>query len=124
VLSSPAPAGEKEKEEDARPFESEVTVLRLGGVRLPVEVRVDFEDGRSVRESWDGQYRWTRFRYRGTAKVIAATVDPERRIALDVDPTNNGWRDEKGQANRAALKWATRWMFWFQHLLEVHAVLG
>ena len=99
-------------------------MLRLGGVRLPVEVRVDFEDGRSVRESWDGQYRWARFRYHGKARVIAATVDPENRIALDVNPANNGWVDEKGQAKRAAAKWATRWMFWFQHLLEMHAVLG
>jgi apolipoprotein N-acyltransferase len=56
--------------------------------------------------------------------VIAATVDPEGRIALDVNPANNGWADEKGKARRAAAKWAMRWMFWFQHLLEMHAVLG
>ena len=124
VLSSAAADDDDEKEGDTRPFDSEVTVLRLGGVRLPVEVRVDFSDGRSVRESWDGQYRWTRFRYRGTAKVIAATIDPEGRIALDVNPANNGWVEESGHAKRAAAKWATRWMFWFQHLLEMHAVLG
>jgi hypothetical protein len=134
VLSSP-PADEddegeggedegEEKEDDGRPFDSEVTVLRLGGVRLPVGVRVDFEGGRSVRESWNGQYRWTRFRYRGGARVTAATVDPEGRIALDVNPANNGWVEERGQAKRAAAKWATRWMFWFQHLLEMHAVFG
>jgi len=122
VLSSPA-ADDDEKEDDARPFDSEVTVLRLGGVRLPVEVRIDFSDGRSVRETWDGQYRWKRFRYRG-ARVIAAAVDPEGRIVLDVNPANNGWVEESGQAKRAAAKWATRWMFWFQHLLEMHAVLG
>jgi len=110
--------------EDGRPFESEVTVQRLGGVKLPVEVRVDFSDGRSVREGWDGQYRWKRFRYTGPARVVAATVDPDRRIALDVSPANNGWVEETGHAGRAASKWAMRWMFWFQHLLEMHAVLG
>jgi hypothetical protein len=125
VLASTGPSDDdKERKDDDRPFDSEVTVLRLGGVRLPVEVRVDFEDGRSVRESWDGHYRWARFRYHGKARVIAATVDPENRIALDVNPANNGWVHEKGQAKRAAAKWATRWMFWFQHLLEMHAVLG
>ena len=124
VLAPPRADDEKEKEDDDRPFDSEVTVLRLGGVRLPVEVRVDFEDGRSVREAWDGQYRWARFRYHGAARVVAATVDPENRIVLDVNPANNGWVEEKGQAKRAAAKWAARWMFWFQHLLEMHAVLG
>ena len=113
-----------DKDDDSRPFESEVTVRRLGGVRLPVEVRVDFSDGRSVRESWDGQYRWMRYRYRGAARVVAATVDPEERIALDVNPANNGWVEESGQARRAATKWAARWMFWFQHLLEMQAMIG
>jgi hypothetical protein len=93
-------------------------------VTLPVEVRVDFADGRSVRETWDGQYRWKRFRYAGPARVVAATVDPEKRIALDVDPTNNGWVEDTGVAVRAASKWTARWMFWFQHLLEMHAMLG
>jgi len=121
VLATPA-AGDTE--EEGRPYESEVTVLRLGGVKLPVEVRIDFDDGRSVRETWDGQYRWTRFRYHGPARVTAATVDPEGRIALDVNPANNGWVEETGHAARAASKWAARWMYWFQHLLEMHAMLG
>ena len=131
VLPSPPADEEKPDEEkpedekdDSRPYDSEVIVRRLGGVRLPVELRVDFSDGRSVRETWDGQYRWKRFRYHGPARVTAATVDPEGRIALDVNPANNGWVEEGGQAKRAAAKWATRWMFWFQHLLEIHAVLG
>jgi hypothetical protein len=120
--SGPALTEPGDDGDDERPYESEVTVRRLGGVRLPVEVRVDFADGRTVRETWDGQYRWTRFRYAG--RVVAATVDPERRIALDVDPSNNGWVEETGRARRAATKWAARWMFWFQHLLEMQAMLG
>ena len=44
---------------------------RLGDVRLPVEVLVEFADGRSRRESWDGRDRWVRFRYRDAAKVVA-----------------------------------------------------
>jgi aminopeptidase N len=120
VVSAPA-AGD---EDENRPWESEVTVQRRGGVKLPVELRIDFSDGRSVRETWDGQYRWKRFRYAGPAHVTAATVDPDGRIALDVNPANNGWVEETGHASRAASKWAMRWMFWFQHLLELHAVIG
>jgi hypothetical protein len=104
-------------------FDSEVTVRRLGDVRLPVEITVEFSDGLFAHETWDGQYRWTRFKYPG-AKVVRAVVDPERKIMLDVNPANNSWVDEKGAARRAATKWAARWMFWLQHLLELHTVVG
>jgi len=51
-------------------------------------------------------------------------VDPRRRIALDVDPANNVWIEGEGPARRAATKWAARWMFWLQNLLELHTLLG
>jgi hypothetical protein len=56
--------------------------------------------------------------------VTRAVVDPERKIMLDTNPANNSWVDEEGVARRAATKWAARWMFWLQHLLELHTVLG
>jgi hypothetical protein len=92
---------------------------------MPVEVLVEFADGHQVREAWDGQYRWARFRYTRPARVARAVVDPEGKLALDVVPANNAWMaDEPNVARRAAAKWAARWMFWLQHLLELHAVLG
>jgi len=103
-------------------YDSVVEVRRLGDVRLPVEVLVQFKDGSSVRESWDGQYRWTRFRYPGRPAVKRAVVDPEGKLALDVNPANNSWVEDTGQAPRAARKWAARWMFWLQNLLELHMV--
>jgi hypothetical protein len=118
-----APA-ERAREGEAgpdRPVDGEVVVRRLGGVRLPVEVLVEFADGRSVTASWDGQDRWTRLRYPG-ARIRRAVVDPARKIALDVDPSNNSWVDEKGVARRAARKWAWRYLLWLQHLLELHTV--
>jgi len=81
-------------------------------------------DGRVVDETWDGRERWTRFRYSGPAKVRRAMVDPERKLAIDVDPTNNAWVDEKGFARRAATRWSARFLFWLQNLLELHTVLG
>jgi len=104
-------------------FESEVTVVRAGGVRMPVELRVDFADGRTVSETWDGRDRWTRFRYTG-ARVVRAVVDPEVKIAIDVDRANNDWVLDKGPARRAATKWAARFMLWVQHLLELQMVMG
>ena len=77
-----------------------------------------------MRESWDGQERWVRFRYSRPAKVVHAVVDPERKIALDVNPANNNWLDEDGTSRRAAFKWAARWMLWLQDLLELHTLVG
>lgn len=112
-------------EGDAGPetFDAEVVVRRLGEVRLPVDVLIEFADGRSVRMAWNGKYRWARFKYPGV-KVVRAVVDPERKIMLDVNPANNSWVDEDGVSRRAAVKWAARWMFWLQHLLELHTVVG
>jgi hypothetical protein len=113
-----------DKSDGASGWESEVVVRRLGAARLPVELLVEFSDGRSVRETWDGQYRWQRFTYAGAAKVVRASVDPEGKIALDADPSNNTWLDEQGVSRRAALKWTARYLFWLQNLLELHTVLG
>jgi hypothetical protein len=105
---------------EATVFDSTVEVRRLGGVRLPVEVLVQFADGSTQAETWDGQYRWTRFRYVGRPRVTRAVVDPQHKLALDVTPANNTWVEEAGTARRGARKWAARWMFWFQNLLELH----
>jgi hypothetical protein len=105
-------------------WEPEVVVKRLGEVRLPTEVLVEFADGSRKRETWDGQDRWTRFRYPRGPRVVRAVVDPEGRVALDVNPSNNAWRDETGLGRRAAAKWSARFLLWLQDLLELHAVLG
>jgi len=123
VLVPAARDGDRGRDKAAT-FDSEVIVRRLGGVRLPVEVRVAFADGSVKLETWDGQYRWVRFRYPGGAKVRAADVDPFGKLALDIDPANNSWADNAPIAQRAASKWAMRWMFWLQNLLELHTLLG
>jgi hypothetical protein len=85
---------------------------------------VEFADGTARQESWDGRDRWKLFRYARGVKVVRAVVDPEGRLALDVNPGNNGWRDEKGLARRAATKLSLRLLFWLQNLLELQTVLG
>lgn len=48
-----------------------------------------FDDGKEVRETWDGQDRWKQFMYTGTSKVVSATVDPDNILALDINMNNN-----------------------------------
>jgi hypothetical protein len=104
-------------------YESRVTVVRKGEVRMPVELRVEFADGRVAKEQWNGRDRWYRLSYEG-AKVVRAVVDPGHKIAIDVDPANNEWLDDERPAHRAAAKWAARYLFWLQNLLELHTVVG
>jgi hypothetical protein len=111
-------------EDEAKTWEAEVTVRRVGGVRLPVSVLVEFADGTTRREEWDGGDRWKLYRYPRGPKVVHAVVDPEGRLALDVNPGNNGWRDDTGPARRAASKLSLRFLFWLQNLLEMQSVLG
>jgi hypothetical protein len=117
------PPTRERREDDSGPYESQVTVVRHGEVLMPVELRVDFADGRTASERWDGRDRWKRFRYRG-AKVVRAIVDPAHKIAIDVSPSNNEWIADEGPARRAATKWAARYLLWLQHLLELQAVVG
>ncbi len=95
-------------------YRSTVLVRRLGEAAAPVDVLVHFEDGETAREQWDGRYRWARFVYERAAKVASAEVDPERKLALDANFTNNSRTDKKD--NRAAAKWYVRWIFWLENL--------
>jgi hypothetical protein len=121
---APHLAPKAKDERKGGPYDSEVTVRRLGGVRLPVEVLVEFEDGQQARETWDGEYRWTRFTYHRNAKVKKAMVDPEGKLAIDVDPSNNTWVEKTPEAPRAALRWTARWVLWVQNLLELETVFS
>lgn len=121
--ATPTIPAEKPKDDGKKTYEPEVTVRRLGGVTLPVSILIHFSDGSTKVENWNGKDRWTRFRYKGP-KVVRAAVDPDAKLTIDVDPTNNTWIDEKGTARRAATKWGARYLFWLQNLLELHAVLG
>jgi hypothetical protein len=94
----------------------------LGGVKIPVDVLVVFEDGSETRERWDGQYRWKRFVYEGPVKVEKAIVDPEFKLAIDINRTNNS---KTAKPNRLApLKWISNWMLWLQHAMEFFTLFG
>jgi hypothetical protein len=119
-----APSPPSAEDGNKGPYDSEVTVRRLGEVQLPVEILVEWSDGRTRRETWDGRDRWARFRYREAAKVTRVAVDPDRKLALDVNPANNSWTAESGVPRRSARKWSARFLLWLQNLLELHTVLG
>ncbi len=112
----------EEKGADGEGYEAEVVVRRLGEVRVPVELEVVFKDGLKIRETWDGQYLWRRFRYRAASPVERAVVDPDFKIAADINRTNNSLAVK---ANKLApWKWTANWLGWLQHALEFFSIFG
>jgi len=99
------------------PYRSEVVVERLGGVKMPVEILVVFDDGTSATEKWDGQDRWKRFEYSGPQRVEWAMVDPNQILVLDVNYLNNSRM--RSAATRGVVRLVGRWTFWFQNLLQL-----
>jgi hypothetical protein len=97
-------------------YDSVVTVVRRGDVAMPVEIELRFEGTRPYRAKWDGQARWTRLSVAGGPRLIEAIVDPDEKILLDSDRTNNGRRTVPDP--RAAARWTSRSVFWVQNLLD------
>jgi hypothetical protein len=97
-------------------FESLVFVRRLGQFVFPVEVEFQFENGAKVRETWDGHANWKKYRFVRKEKLRYATVDPDQKIPLDINLTNNSYTLES--QNLAINRLATRLLFYLQVLLD------
>ncbi len=104
----------------ARGWDSVVTVLRRGDVAMPVDVVLRFEGDHVYRSRWDGEARWKRFRVSQGPRLIEAVVDPDEKILLDADRTNNGCRPEPDL--RAATRWSARAVFWVQNMIDFMTV--
>ena len=118
-------------------FETTVVVERRGdgvfaGASAPrqgpfesgrgVTVEVVFEDGERAVDAWDGRDVRREIVYRSRSRAASATVDPDQRILLDVNRTNNSWTVEPHAAT-AATRWALRWMVWLEHAILTYAAL-
>jgi hypothetical protein len=101
--------------ESAEPklYESQVVVRRLGDGILPVEVLLRFENGEEVRDVWNAKSLWKLYRLVKPTRLDYAAVDPEHKILLDINYTNNS-RRLRSRAGLPASKWASKWMIWLQ----------
>ena len=103
-------------------YKSEVLVRRLGEVKIPVDILVTFENGKKIIEKWDGRYRWKKFKYTGPVKVESAVVDPEFKLVIDINRTNNSLTLKSNL--QALLKWTSNWQVWLQHAMELFTIFG
>jgi hypothetical protein len=101
-------------------YRTQVVVRRNGGAIFPVDVVMVFANGDTVRENWDGKERWKLFVYEKPARLKYAAVDPEHKLLLDINYTNNSALLQPA-ATFPARKWASKWMIWLQDLLTTFA---
>ena len=97
-------------------YRTTVVVCRYGEAIFPVEVVTTFANGEQARELWDGHERWRLITYDRETRAVRVQVDPERKLLLDVNYTNNSWTLAP-DGERAASKWSLKWMVWLQDLL-------
>ncbi len=90
-------AGKKDGKEPATvhktTYASTVVVERRGSLVLPVDVKVTFADGGSKVVHWDGDGRYTTWRFTGP-RVVRVVADPDDHIPLDLNRLNNDWVSE------------------------------
>jgi hypothetical protein len=77
-------------------FVGHAVILRHGTLEFPVQLELAFEDGSRARRDWDGHGARHVLSYEGPSRLLSVRVDPERRVLLDDDLTNNtaGTEDE------------------------------
>lgn len=102
-------------------FKNKVTIHRLGEMQVPVEVRITYENGKTILEKWDGQSRVQVFEYQSSEKIIKAEIDPERKIYIDQDFINNSRTLEP--EGKGIAKTTRTFFTWLQHLLTSVSLL-
>lgn len=96
-------------------FYSKVSVYRLGEIKMPVELKVEFDNGQDTVVYWNGNERTFDAKFYRTEKVISATIDPENKILIDVNMNNNSIVTKP--ETKVFKKYTTKFIFWVQNLL-------
>ncbi|HEY7182455.1 MAG TPA: M1 family metallopeptidase [Blastocatellia bacterium] len=135
-----AEQNDDEKDKNAT-YENEVAVRRMGEAWFPVEMLftlkdgsrisakpvntrdgvieyrlTDSKDGRQWGETWAIKDRWKKFRFTTGSKLVTAEIDPERKVLLDANLTNNSKTDSSGVGG--AIRWSSGAMYWVQALMQ------
>jgi hypothetical protein len=98
------PGGRQQKKPDPPhaigQYAGRAVVYRHGTLELPVDIDLICEDGTRQRRHWDGHGFTHAVDYAGPSPISAVVVDPEQRILLDDDLTNNWVNSQTVRAPR------------------------
>jgi hypothetical protein len=96
-------------------YEGWALVTRRGTLALPVDVELVADDGTRTRVRWDGVGDSKRVPYAGASPLRAAIVDPDSKILLDQDPTND-WAIAAGHSSGTTSRIEERVTWWAELL--------
>ncbi|MCQ2252304.1 MAG: M1 family metallopeptidase [Bacteroidales bacterium] len=107
--------------EDDSPVEykSSVFVQRMGTMVMPVEVLVTLENGDTQLLTWDGKGRCKEFTIIGNSQVVSAQIDPQNKVACDIDLINNSV--SAGPVANPVWKYASKFLFWLENIFQTVA---
>lgn len=104
-----------------RPTLSTVEVQRKGDWVFPVELLVVFDDGSTETLHWSGEAGLKLFSFANGKKIVSAQIDPQQKLALDVDLNNNSMTLQPQTA--PLWKYAAKVVFWVQNMMEAVSFL-
>jgi Peptidase family M1 domain len=102
--------------ETAGKYTGWVLVNRRGTLNLPVEVELVAADGTKTRVPWDGATDAIRIPYAGTSALASVVVDPDSRVLIDQDRTND-FATASGHTGGGAPRTLERATYWAELLL-------
>jgi hypothetical protein len=107
---------EAEQNQGEEIFRSSVIIHRLGELTIPVDLLVQFDNGETVMETWNGLERTKRFEYTGPQKVVAAHIDPEEKIYIDKNFINNSLT--LSPSKKGIRSTVSKFLVWIQNAMQ------
>ena len=93
-----------------------VEVRQNGGIVIPVEIEVTFENGDKKTVVWDGRGGQKVFKFDNESGIVSAHIDPSQKVYLDINFTNNSLT--KALNKKPILKYAAKSQNWMQALIH------
>lgn len=98
-----------------------VDVARDGDLQFrDLEVRVDFADGQSASQTWNGAERSRALVFEGPAAPVRVRLDPDSVNLLD-DNLLDQSRELATPTNAPIAKWLARWSVWLQDAMLAYS---
>ncbi len=98
-----------------------IEVRQNGDIIVPVEIKVTYPDGRYTMVHWDGKGKNKTFNFDDLPNIVSAEIDPDRKIFLDLNFTNNSKTKETNI--KPIVKYAGKAQNWMQSLIHFASYL-